>query len=381
MNKTNKIALLCSYPESLLQPGADTTNHSYVGAWLVSLSQQFAELNIPCEFHWLIPSKNVSSITTIEQNNQFFHLYPRLKKTIGLFTGYYYERKQVRSILNAIQPDLVHSWGTEDCHAVTAADYKGHKLLSIQGLLTAYNKRSRLPFFERRQIFWEQYAIKRFRQITTESPWSRQELLELKPDAEVSLVDYTVESIYAGQTRHLSPAPSFLYAGTLREIKGLDILVAAFSTEELSHATLRIAGCGSPEFVESLKRQSTPNIRFLGNLSRTELRDELSRAWGLVHPSYADTGPTIVKEARVMGLPVILTEDCGSKQYVSHGKSGFVIAPGSVRDIVDSVLHLSDSSERSLEMGRYEQDRCVKALTGSVTAERFVSLYEQIIFS
>lgn len=71
----------------------------------------------------------------------------------------------------------------------------------------------------------------------------------------------------------------------------------------------------------------------------------MSQAWCLVHLSKADTGPTVVKEARVMGLPVILTDACGSKQYVEHNKSGFIVSPCDIESIVKSVLYIIESKE------------------------------------
>ena len=45
-------------------------------------------------------------------------------------------------------------------------------------------------------------------------------------------------------------------------------------------------------------------------------------------PTYSDTGPTVIKEARVVGLPIVTTTGAGAACYVKEGESGFVTAPG-----------------------------------------------------
>jgi len=53
----------------------------------------------------------------------------------------------------------------------------------------------------------------------------------------------------------------------------------------------------------------------------------MASVWCLVHASLIGTGSTVVKEARVAGLPVILTTECGSKRYIEESTSVFIISP------------------------------------------------------
>lgn len=106
-----------------------------------------------------------------------------------------------------------------------------------------------------------------------------------------------------------------------------------------------------------MKREDFPNLP--GNIiphgavDRPGMAALLGKAWCLVHPSLADTGPTILKEARVAGVAAVVTSECGAKQYIQQGKSGFIIPPHDVQALVDAVLQVTKSRKIAAQMGTY----------------------------
>ena len=121
------------------------------------------------------------------------------------------------------------------------------------------------------------------------------------------------------------------------------------------------------------------NIHPLGRLNREAMVHQLSQAWALVHPSLADTGPTIAKEARVMGLPVMLTSACGSQQHVEEGKSGFIVEPSDTAAMKDAVLRMTESAETALSMGRHGQEECRQKLSARMMLETLMGIYQDIL--
>ncbi|MEG2584786.1 MAG: glycosyltransferase [Akkermansia sp.] len=372
-----KIALLADFPLwKVSDKFVDT--HQHYAVWLEALYEAL-KLENALDVHWIIVSKNVSQRETFQSANQTFHVVPRTKKTIGLYTGYLYERIRVKKVLKEIAPDLVHAWGTEDVYALCGKSFKGAKLLSVQGALNAYCERGPMPTFVKRQAFWERIVMRAYHYFSAESPWCRDRIREQNSEAQVTLVEYGVESRFFDVKRQLSDQPTCLYAGTVTELKGISELVQAFSSPELAGITLRIAGGGCGEFYEEMKRLSTPNIIWLGRIDREGMMHELASAWCLVHPSYADSSPNIVKESRVMGLPVVTTAEGGQTQYVTDAKSGFIVPVHDARSIVTAVLKVVESKEKSISMGEFEQGRCREALAPHLTANKFTSLYREIL--
>ena len=174
--------------------------------------------------------------------------------------------------------------------------------------------------------------------------------------------------------RELSDTPSVLYAGSDTPIKNIETLIQAFRDERLAHVTLNLAG------VSEENHSNLPhNVHCLGRISRDEVVRQMQKAWGLVHPSLADTGPTVVKEARVMGLPVALSTECGSKQHVEEGKSGFILPPRDAEGFIRAVLAMTRDRQASLSMGAWGQDDCRRALSAETMYRSLCSLYEDIL--
>ena len=81
----------------------------------------------------------------------------------------------------------------------------------------------------------------------------------------------------------------------------------------------------------------------------------LHRADVLVHPSYEDGLALSPLEALACGVPVLVTEDTGMKEYVIGGRNGFVLPTGDVDALVE---HLELLRSRPLR-GTFEPFRAV----------------------
>ena len=369
-----KIAIIGNLPlwETSEHPEPSANAWHYC-VWLSELVRALSHQQT-YEIHWVIPSKQIQKRHIIEARGQTFHLIPKSRLTVGQFTGYLYDTLTIQKELSHFVPDLVHSWGTEDSYSLAASYFRGCKIISIQGLLKAYSERARIARFERVQSLYEPLTIKRFQYITTESPWATERVREIQPSANPFHLEYAVEERFFTLSRNLSDSPTCLYAGTNVPVKNLPTLIKAFSDPALAHIQLRLAGIAQDEY-----RNLPSNIHAIGRLNRQELAHELSKAWALVHPSLADTGPTIAKEARVVGLPVMLTTACGSQQHIDEGKSGFIVNPDDISAMKESILSMTDSAETALSMGRYGQDDCRRKLSASTMIDTLMGIYQEIL--
>lgn len=340
---------------------------------MVSLFHAFCSMS-EYEVHWVIANKHVKEEKDYEIQGQYFHLIPKARLTIGLYSAYVYDRYQIGKCLKKIQPDLVHAWGTEDCYGLCAKDFKGKKILSIQGMLNAYCQRSKMSRFARVQRFYEPSTCKAIPCITAESQWSADRVNELAPDVNVTLLEYAAEPRFFQIKRKPTDEPTCLMAGTNSHVKNVQLAIKAFSRPELRHVKLYLAGV-RPGTYDNLP----DNIIPLGFVGRDEVANLLSTTWCLVHPSLADTGPTIVKEARVVGLPVVLTTECGSKQYIVEGKSGFVIKPNNLEELISVVLHITSSREKSIEMGSHQHELCRQLLSEQTMIDGIKRIYSQVL--
>lgn len=369
-----KIAIIGDLPiwEASENPVPDANAWHYC-VWLSALAAALPKQK-DFDIHWIIPSKGVQKRRVIEERNQTFHLIPKGRLTIGQYTGYLYDTCVIQKEIASIAPELVHSWGTENSYSLAASYSQTRKLISIQGLLKAYAERARLARFERIQALYEPLTIRRFQYITTESPWATERVRDLIPEASPFHLEYAVEERFFSMSRQPTENPTCLYAGTSVPVKNLSTLIKAFSDPALAHVQLQLAGV-MPGEIPNLPA----NIRPLGRLNRKAMAHQLSQAWALVHPSLADTGPTIAKEARVMGLPVMLTSACGSQQHVENGKSGFIVEPNDISAMKEAILRMTESAETALSMGRHGQEECRQKLSADTMIETLLGIYQEIL--
>lgn len=372
MSKKPVIALLANFPLAVADASyAKGGWHS--ATWLAAMYEMLADCS-DYEIHWITFFKGIFARRTFEKNGQFFHVLPVFSLKYAQKTHYLHARIQVARELRRIQPDVLHVWGAEGRYAVAGMDYKGKKILTVQGNLTACEKRAPMPPFMVRQAVWERLAYSHYDVFTGESPWSLERIKELRPQSTRIQWDYCLEGIFYEAQRCPAEQPCCLVAGSDIPLKNFKTAIAAFSSPELAHVKLLLAGV-QPESYPNLPS----NIVALGGVSRQEMVRLLSETWCLVHPSLADTGPTVVKEARVIGVPVVLSDQCGSQQYVEHGKSGFVIQPMDEAALVRSVLAVTASRETTLAMGSHGQMECRQTLSRENMMAGLHRLYRQML--
>lgn len=372
MEKRHKIAILSTFPVWLIKQDIPNPNRHYA-VWLLPLYERFANCD-DLEIHWITTVKSIKSPQRFKHNNQYFHVLPGRSLTLGLYTAYIQDRLAIGREIKHINPDIIHSWGTEYFYGLCGKDQsKGRIWLhSVQGLLKAYMKRGAVSKFHRRHSFYEPGVLKAAKNITTESEWCAECVRETAPNASPIIWDYAVESRFFLQKRSLSEQPSCLYCGSDAQIKNLETIIEAFSSPELAHIKLILAG-------PSQRENLPPNIVALGRVSRDEVVKLLSETWCLVHPSKADTGPTAVKEARVMGVPVIATHACGAKRYIVEGKSGFIVHPTDVNSYIKAVKEITETQESSIRFGCYGQEECRQALSAESMFNGLINIYHQLI--
>ena len=379
MNQKPKIAILASFPAWLYTDKLPVFRGHYA-VWLAALHEAFGAQD-DFEIHWVSLNKNISSPLRFTSHNQQIHLLPRAKRTIGLYSFYLWDRHVMAKELALIKPDMVHSWGTEDCYGLGVKDFKGGvKLHSVQGALRTCVQRASYPRFVRHHSLYEPGIWKSIPHITAESPWAISRVREVVPHADVKLFEYAVEDRFFQMERKLAPSPVCMFSGDNAPLKNLDTVIKAFSRPELSHVTLKLVGVPSVPY-PIVPPGLTPNIIPMGRVGRQEVADTLASAWALVHMSLADTGPTVVKEARVVGVPVVLSNECGSCQHVEDGKSGYILNPHDVDGLVRAVLSVTASAEVAESMGEHGREKCRQALAGETMVNNLLSIYRELLAS
>lgn len=172
--------------------------------------------------------------------------------------------------------------------------------------------------------------------------------------------------------------PTFLFVGTVCPQKGIQDCVAAFRDPRLTNARLEVYGSGHPRYLESLKKISPANVIWKGRQDPETIVTALEAAWGLVLPTRADTSPNVVKEARVVGLPIITSRQGGQTEYVVDDEDGFLVPCGKASRLAEALVNLSANFKQVERMGKLGAFRYRDRLTSVRTAASFLCLYQKV---
>ena len=133
----------------------------------------------------------------------------------------------------------------------------------------------------------------------------------------------------------------FLFAGSFGDRKGANVLLEAISRLPAAGWALFLAGT-IEKHLESAVRQAELRfpVQHLGNLTREQLAQEMSRADVFVFPSLAEGSARVVFEAMACGCYIITTPNAGS--VVEDGVHGQIVPPGDANALARSMAAVID---------------------------------------
>lgn len=129
-----------------------------------------------------------------------------------------------------------------------------------------------------------------------------------------------------------------VYVGRVESTKGIPLLLDAFSQLPTSDKRLTLVGGWSTRSMRKYMEDWLRDDRIC--LAPGDPLSHLQEADVFVHPSYEDGFGYAPMEALACGVPVIVTEDTGMKEYVLNGKNGYVVPTGRIPPIVDCLERL-----------------------------------------
>lgn len=374
-----RVAILADFPLSALDGGAMGRGAGQGCTWLPQLAIAFERLT-DVEVHWVILDRGIRRSMVTEAMGQWFHRVPAVKFSVDLALDYLPARFVLKREIQRIRPDIVHAWGAELIYPAALKDFPGPTVFSLQGSLTEYQRIGGLPnhWRWRKMVSTEPRFIRSATIVTAESKWAAERVQEIKADADCRIVDYGVHpSFFQAEWSPSPDDPRVLYVGGGGHRKGIDVLLESLASMPDRDWTVRFAG--DEELEREIRTTGLPKTTYLGMLKWPELLAEMSKAWCLVVPTRADTGPTVVKEARVIGLPVVGTVHGGLRDYIRHGENGWIADPLDAGNLAEGLRVVMESHATAHRMGRCHHADDRQAFDPSLTAGKFTSIYRELL--
>ena len=174
------------------------------------------------------------------------------------------------------------------------------------------------------------------------------------PDEKIRVISYGAPPVRRRQriSCDSSRPLKVLFVGELNQRKGIGYLLDAIdmlgSRVELTLIGRRFAA--NPRVDEACSRW-----RWFEALPHSDVMDRMQQADVLVLPSLAEGCALVVLEALACGLPVIVTPNTGSLEFVGDGKEGFVVPICRADAIADRLITLDRDRELLTHMSHNAQ--------------------------
>jgi glycosyltransferase involved in cell wall biosynthesis len=376
--KRLKVAILAERPYAASREQGSGRGAGVAATWLTQFADGL-QCSRDCEFLWITLNRVTEESAEARFGPIRWRLVPHVSMTADLLTRFRVAAGKLCRILRPFKPDLIHCWGAEFPYASVIRHMRCPTILSIQGLLGELRARNALPpgWRWRLQSWSERQWIESATVVTCESNWAVERCKHLYSPRDLRLVDYGVHpSFYLARWEPDPNRPVMLYIGGLSPAKGFDVLLDALRLLPGRTWELRVIGNGS--MGNEIEHRNLPQVTRCASLTHAEIQHEMSRAWCLVSPTRCDTGPMTVKEARVMGVPVIGSIHGGLRDYIVDGVNGLKVHPLTPQGLAEACDKLMTSFEtvQRLGEGRWAEDRA--QFRPEATARAFCEIYREM---
>lgn len=355
-----------------IKEAGETMGHTAVlsVSWLDSLSESIRN---KLELTICYPTNETKELQEGNGIGVTFYAVPR-KSRSG--TKYEKELKTYFShIYMKIKPDVIHIWGTEFPHtlsAVEAAEGCGcidRVVISIQGLTSIYSRHfmADIPYYVRHMYSvknilkgynlnsqrndyrkrgqYEEQALQMVKHVIGRTDWDKACIERINKAVNYHLNNETLrKDFYSGRWEYERCGKNSIFVPQSGSpIKGMHwaLEIVAQLKEKYPDVHIYTTGkniAGKLKLAEKIRLGSydiyirklikkyklEDHITFLGTLSADEMKQQYLKANVFLLPSAIENSPNSLGEAMILGTPVVVADVGGVKNLVEHEKEGLV---------------------------------------------------------
>jgi glycosyltransferase involved in cell wall biosynthesis len=206
----------------------------------------------------------------------------------------------------------------------------------------------------------------------------QREIIEIVPN--IVSVEFLTINNYKAQVNNKF---IFLTVSFLSYIKGHHILLDAFAKKYKNNNQYELWIGGDGEERANIEKQANDlgisgQVKFLGMLSRAQVRDYMQQTDVFVLPSLYETFGVVVIEALACGKPVVATR-CGGPEYIINELNGILVTSNDVEAFADAMEKMVECFE-SYDRVLIRQD-CVDRFSGEAVTKQLGRIYQEVLYT
>lgn len=424
-----KVLWICNIPLPQISKDLGIAEQS-VGGWILGFSN-FLKDNPQIELHYCFPQTNIKEVITGKVGSIFYYAYPAISriKGVAIMDDLKISDKLVSSlsqIINLVNPDILHIFGTEMPHAYVATKAFGNPektVINIQGLISIYyyHFHADLPLWIKlrykigdllrgniysqakrylRRADNEIKALNNVKHVIGRTDWDQASSTQINPQLKYHFCNEILrESFYKSPKWELDKCKrhTIFFSQAWQPLKGLHYLLEALPTvlKRFPDTKVYVAGTSVIDgsdfkkklrkisygyYVEELIRKNNliDNVYFTGSLTEEEMCSSFLSAHVFVSASTIENESNSVSEAKLLGVPVISSFVGGVTNRIEHGSSGFMYQHDATYMLAHYICELFDNDQIALRFSEESKKNAQAVHNVQVNGNNLLSIYKEI---
>lgn len=397
---------------------------SKTGGWLQPMAemlQKNSEIQIIN-----ITRGNVNRVTQINHNDIIQFIIPNRKELKNNQYASIETCIEVQNIIENINPDIVHIWGTENIWAsIYKQGYIDRKtIIDIQGLVFAYTDyfyggltNSEILqsiyikeiIFPWRNLFWKKRifknrgnieieCLKEFRNIAFQSNWVYNQIKTINKNANYFNSKIILrDSFYnSPQWEYKLPDNPIIFSSASAAVsyKGVHVLIKAISIlkQKYPNIQLRLAGKinvgnkildGYSIFLKKLikKLNVEKNVIYLDSINESQIVSELTKCNVCVIPSFIETYCLAFAESMIIGVPTVVSYAGAMPELAENEKEALFYNSIDYRDCAAKIERLMNDKKLANEISTNCRNKRLKENNSEAVVDNQIKIYNLLLQS
>lgn len=405
---------ICNTPLPEIQDTVGVRN--YNEGWLVGISNQLRK-RADIILHYAFPQNRYQRTLnrTIDGITFWgFHNYHK--------NPYKTERdseEALYTIINRVNPDIIHIFGTEFPHALECmrcVQDKKRLLVSLQGLVSelarVYTKgipykdsvtgkmeglryqcllTEKMDFYKRGLN--EKQILLNIKNVIGRTDWDEKCVRKRNKKCRYYHCDEILRDVFYEGSWQIENVQrySIFMSQSGYPIKGLHVLLAALSMIREKYPDVMVYIAGDKSFLHKntsygcyikkiiKKYQVEKNLTFLGFLTAEKIKERLIKAHVMVMPSLLENSPNSIGEAMILGTPIVAADVGGISSIMSNRKEGYLYTCTDKKALAQKICKIFSNDRLALWFSENGRRRAEKLYNRTDNLEQLLKIYSALM--
>ena len=194
----------------------------------------------------------------------------------------------------------------------------------------------------------------------------------------ISIIPNFVDNCFFEVSCNNTLSNTILYIGSLKRVKGVDVLIKAFSSLNHNFKDLNLTIVGDGEERKRLKEMIHVQgldsvVKDLVYVPYHLVKNQLSNALVFVLPSRSEGLPNVLLQAMAVGLPIVATQVGGVPSLIKNGENGLLVPADNPEELYNAIKRILQDHHLAKKL-RVNSRRTAE----EYRVEKIVNSYEEL---